>query len=147
MKHHIPHTTNFEALITLQIENGYIRLKAHHENCRRNATCESYVTVVDLLAYISTVLEKNLLTSFKSSPYSSLMAVKATDISSEDELSVCARWMENNKPVEHFLGIVYAKEVTAKGIASNIYNFFKKPRNLQKYKLIELSINKDAEAK
>ena len=29
VKHHIPHTTNFEGLITLQIQNGDIRLKAH----------------------------------------------------------------------------------------------------------------------
>ena len=123
VKHHIPHTTNFKGLITLQIENGDIRLKGHSENCPHNATCESYATVVDLLACISTILGKNLLTSFKSSPYFSLMADQATDISSKEELSVCARWLENNKPVEHFLGILHAKEVTAKGIASNIYNF------------------------
>ena len=100
-----------------------MRLKAHRESCPRNATCESYATVVDLLACISTVSEKNLLTSFKSSPYFSLMADEATDISSNEELSVFARWLENNKPVEHFLSIVHGKEVTAKGIASNIYIF------------------------
>ena len=29
VKHHIPHTTSFESLVTLQIENGDIKLKSH----------------------------------------------------------------------------------------------------------------------
>ena len=33
VKHHIPHTTTFESLITLQIENGDIILKSHREKC------------------------------------------------------------------------------------------------------------------
>ena len=45
------------------------------------------------------------------------MADEATDISSEEELSVYARWLENNKPVEH------AKDITAKGIASDLCTF------------------------
>ena len=46
----------FEGLITLQIENGDIKLKNHRENCPRNATYESYATVVDLLASISKII-------------------------------------------------------------------------------------------
>ena len=42
------------------------------------------------------------------------MADKSTDLSSKEELSVCGRWIENGKAVENFLGIVHAKEVTAK---------------------------------
>ena len=107
----------FEGLITLQIENGDIKLKNHRENCPRNATYESYATVVDLLASISKILESNLLSSFKGSTYFSLMADESTDISSKEELSVCARWLDNKKPVEHFLGIMPAKETTAEAIA------------------------------
>ena len=70
-------------------------------------------------------LEENLLTSFKASRNFSLMADEATDISSKEELSVCARWLENNKPVDHFLGIVHAKETTAKGITSDLCTFLK----------------------
>ena len=92
VKHHIPHTTTFEGLITLQIENnGDIKLKNHREKCPRNATYESYATVVDLLASISSkVLESNLLSSFEASMYFSLMADESIDISSKEELSICA---------------------------------------------------------
>lgn len=38
VKHHIPHTTTFEGLVTLQIENGDITFKGHRETYSRNAT-------------------------------------------------------------------------------------------------------------
>ena len=123
VKHHIPHTTMFEGLITLQIENGDIKLKNHRENCPRNATYESYATVVDLLASISKILESNLLSSFQASPYFSLMADESTDISSKEELSVCARWLHESKSEEHFLGIVQAKETTAEALTGYLYAF------------------------
>ncbi len=38
VKHHIPHTTTFEALISLQIENGDVKLQMHRDTCPRNAS-------------------------------------------------------------------------------------------------------------
>ena len=117
VKQHIAHTTTFEGLITLQIENGDIQLRSHRDKCPRNATYESYATVVDILSSISKIIERDLLSSFKSSTYFSLMADESTDVSSKEELSICARWEQDNKPVEHFLGIVPAKETTAEAIS------------------------------
>ena len=51
------------------------------------------------------------------------MADESTDISSKEELSVCARWLDNKKPVEHFLGIMPAKETTAEAIADYLCTF------------------------
>lgn len=123
VKHHIPHTTTFEGLVTLQIENGDVKLKNPREKCPRNATYESYATVVNLLASISKVLESNLLSSFEASMYFSLMADESTNISSKEKLSICARWLDNKKPVEHFLGIMPAKETTAEAIANYLFTF------------------------
>ena len=67
----------FEGLITLQIENGDVKLKNQREHCPRNATYECYATGIDLLGSISTVLESNLLSSLSTSTYFSLMAMKA----------------------------------------------------------------------
>ena len=33
VKHHIPHTTIFEDLVILQIENGDVKLQSHRKNC------------------------------------------------------------------------------------------------------------------
>ena len=125
VKHYIPHTTTFESLITLQIENGDIKLKSHRETCPGNATYESYATVVELLTSISKTLETTLLSSLKASPYYSLMADESTDVASQEDLSVCARWLQQNKPVEHFLGIVHAKETNAQAIAGYLCDFMK----------------------
>ena len=89
VKYHIPHTTTFEPLISLQIENGDIRLPAHCNTCPRNATYESYTTVVELLASISEILKENILSSFKASKYYSIMADER-DSASQELLSVCA---------------------------------------------------------
>ena len=64
VKQHIPHTTTFEGLITLQIENGDIQLRSHRDKCPRNATYESYARVVDLPSSISKIIERDLLSSF-----------------------------------------------------------------------------------
>ena len=91
VKHHIPHTTTFENLLTLQIENGDVKLKSHRDTCPVNATYESYSTIVELLTNISKTLQLNLLCSLKASPYYSLMADECTDAASQEELSVCVR--------------------------------------------------------
>ena len=112
-----------KGLITLQIENGDIKLRNHRDNSPRNATYESYATVVDLLSSISKVMERDLLSSFNSSAYFSLMADESTDVSSKEELSICVRWEQGGKPVEHFLGIMPAKETTAQAIATYLCDF------------------------
>ena len=84
-KHHISHTTTFEGLVTLQIENGDITLKAHRETCPRNATYESYSTIVELLASIRKTLENSLLDSLKGSVYYSIMVDESTDVASKEK--------------------------------------------------------------
>lgn len=53
VKHHILHTTTFENPVTMQIENGDIKLKQHRERSPHNVTYESCTTVVELLTSIS----------------------------------------------------------------------------------------------
>ena len=45
----------------------------------------------DLLSSISKVMERDLLSSFNSSAYFSLMADESKNVSSKEELSICAR--------------------------------------------------------
>lgn len=51
------------------------------------------------------------------------MADESTDSSSKEELSVCARWIEDGKAVEHFLGIVRARKVTAEALTKYLLDF------------------------
>ena len=82
VKHHIPHTTTFEGLVTLQNEDGDITLKAHTETCPLNATYESYSTIVELLTSLSKTLENSLLESLKETVYYLIMVDESTVIAS-----------------------------------------------------------------
>ena len=69
VKHHIPHTNTFEDLVTLQIENGDVKLQSHRKKLPKNVTYESYSTVVELLSCISKILEHKLLDSLRESSH------------------------------------------------------------------------------
>ena len=60
----------------------------------------------------------------KKSSYFSLLADECTDVSSKEELSVCARWLDDtDKPVERFLGIIHAKETNAEALSGYLKDF------------------------
>ena len=51
------------------------------------------------------------------------MADENTDVASKEELSVCGRWLEKGKAVEHFLGIVHVKEVNGEALTRYLLQF------------------------
>ena len=53
------------------------------------------------------------------------MADESTDVMTVEDLSVCGRWLEKGKAVEHFLGIVHAKEVTAEALTGYLLQFLR----------------------
>ena len=89
VKHRIPHTTTFEDLITLQIDNGSEQLQEHRRTCPSNATYLSKATASELLCSISNSIKARVLTSLRSSEYISIMADESTDVASKEELSIC----------------------------------------------------------
>ena len=117
VKNRIPHTTTFEGLITLQIDNGNQELREHNPS---NATYLSKATTADLLSSISNHIEQGLLARLNASQYISIMADESTDVSSKEELCICARWLEDGKPVEHFLGIL---PVSAEALTTYLLKF------------------------
>ena len=89
---------------------------------------ESYITVVDLLASISKILEGDLLSILKASTYFSLMADESTDVSLQEEVSVCAQWLHNKKKQwSTFLGSCQQKRLQLK-LLLVIYALSSSPR-------------------
>ena len=131
VKHRVPHTTTFNDLISLQADNGNEIIKQHLSMCAGNATYLSKATSADLIECIGHHIDSSLLGGLKASPFYSIMADESTDISSKEELSVCGRWIENGKTVEHFLGIVHAKEVTAKALTQYLLDFLQEREKLR----------------
>ena len=61
VKHHMPHTTTFEDLIELQIDNGNEQLETHKRTCPSNAMYVSKATTSELLSSISHCIEGDLM--------------------------------------------------------------------------------------
>ncbi len=88
VRHRVPHTTAFEDIITLQVDNGNEQLCVHLRTCPSNATYLSKFTTVELLKSISYCIEEKNLARLKSCQYFSLMADESADVSGKEELSI-----------------------------------------------------------
>ena len=87
--------------------------------CAENATYLSKATSADLIECSGHHIDSSLLDG----PFYSIIADESTDISLKEKLSVCGRWIEKGKAVEHYLGRVHAKEVTAKVLTQYLLDF------------------------
>ena len=123
IKHRMPHTTTFTDLITLQIDNGDEHLNAHKNECAGNASYLSKISTAEFLSSISHFIEQSILCRMKKSKFYAIMADESTDVSSKEEMSICGRWVEDGKAMEHFLGIVRAREVNAQSLARYLLEF------------------------
>ena len=108
-KNKIPHINNFQDLIDLQIANGDEILMKHIKEGPSNAQYISSFSCRTLLAAIDEWLDQRLVQSLKSSPFFSLLADECEDVSTQEELSICCRWLVDGKPEEHFLSILHIK--------------------------------------
>ena len=123
VKHRMPHTTTFTDLITLQIDNGDEHLKIHLNECAGNASYMSKISTAEFLNSISHFIEQGILSRMKKNQFYSIMADESTDVSSKEEISICGRWVEEGKAMEHFLGIVRACEVDAQSLTQYLLDF------------------------
>ena len=73
VRNRIPHTTTFQDLVTLQIDNGNQQLRVHQNTSPANATYLSTATTSELLNSISYCIENQLLDRLNSSQYFFLM--------------------------------------------------------------------------
>ena len=95
----------------------------HRDTSPTNATILCKVTTSKLLKSISHNIEEDLLARIKASQFFSLMEDESTDVASKEELSICARWIEDRKAVEHYLGIIRAHEVDAGALTRYLLDF------------------------
>ena len=122
-KSRIPHTTTFEEIIELQIANGDALLKQHVEHGPSNAQYTSKFSSVSLIEAIDTWIERRLMSSLKSSPFFSLLAHECQDVSTQEDLSICCRWVVDGHSEEHFMSILHIRSLDAETLASTITSY------------------------
>ena len=131
-KNKIPHTTVYPNLIALQVANGDGLLEEH---LTRGAQYTSKFSAVMLLETLDAWLERKQLQSLRSSPYFSILADECQDISTQEELSICCRWIVDGYPEEHFLDILHVKDVDAASITQALTSFMEE-KNLDYRRLV-----------
>ena len=70
--------------------------------------------------------------SLQESPYFSILADECQDISAQEELSICGKWLVNGKPKEHFLTVLHVHSTDAGGIAEALQSLQQKQLDLRK---------------
>ena len=115
-KNSIHHSTTYKEFIELQVLNG-------------DELLESILVKGHLMLRIhqDSVLEcwlKRLIFEWKESlcvvsksPYFSILADECQDINTQEELSICGRWLVNGKPEEHFLTVLHVHSTESGTIA------------------------------
>ncbi|KAI6656129.1 Zinc finger protein [Oopsacas minuta] len=76
-----------------------------------------------LLGALDTWPERKQIQSLRSSPCFSILADECQDISTQEELSICCRWIVDGYPEEHFVDILHVKDVDAASITQALTTF------------------------
>ena len=135
LKTRIPHTTVFPDLIELLVVNGDTLLEKHLQENPANAQYTSKFSTVSTIEAIDTWVERKLLESLKASPFISILADECQDISTQEEISICFRWIVNGCPEEHFMTILHVKSTDADTITKAITSYLQE-KNLNCRKLV-----------
>lgn len=117
---------NFEQTVELITESGDTQLKSFLDSAPVNASYTSNMVLEQYVLAISKWIEDPLLNSLSASDMFTLMADESTDISTIEEMSICARWVTAAGNVEeHFLGLVSLKSCNAETISTELIAFLK----------------------
>ena len=130
-KNRIPHSTTYQELIELQVLNGDKLLDKNLGEGPSNAQYTSRFSVRVLIEGIDIWIKRKLMCSLQESPYFSILADKCQDISTQEELSICGRWLVNGKREEHFLTVLHVCSTATFAGKISVVREFKPPRLMQ----------------
>ena len=134
VKNRIPHTTIYLHMIELQVTNGDKVLQKHINQGPSNAQYTSSFSLRMFVQAIDTWVERKL-QSLKSSLFFSVLAVECQNISTQEELSICCRWLVNGCIEEHFLTILHVTSTDAATITDALTSFIRE-KNLDYIRLV-----------
>ncbi|KAI6659401.1 Zinc finger protein [Oopsacas minuta] len=114
---------NRSIVLKLMSANENALLEEHLTHGASNAQYTSKFSAVMLLDAPDTWLERKQIQSLRSSPCFSILADECQDISIQEELPICCRWIVDGYPEEHFVDILHVKDVDAVSITQALTTF------------------------
>ena len=119
------------------VQNGDELLKRHIEGAANAQYTSSFsaTAIIEGIDTLDTWIDRKLEKRLKDSPFFSIMADESQDITSQEELSICCRWIVNGRPEEHFLTILHVTSTDAQAITAALTSFIE-TKGLEYHKLI-----------
>ena len=106
--------------------NGDKLIEKHLSEGPSNAQYTSRFSARVLIGAINIWIERKLMCSLLENPSFSILAEECQVISTQEELSICGRWLVNGKPEEHFLMVLHVCSTDADTIAEALQSFVRK---------------------
>ena len=111
---------NFRALLQYRIESGDSVLQNHLQNTGKNASYISNTAQNGLIKSAGTVIQNKILDKVSEAKFFSLLVDETTDLSKEEQMTICLRYVSDNKIREDFIDYVSVDDMTGEGLANAI---------------------------
>ena len=88
---------NFQALLDFRIDSGDRMLEKHFETAPKNATYRSKTVQNEMIEIIGEMIQRKIVTEIKKAGgWFSISANEVRDVSNKEQLSICARYSDEN---------------------------------------------------
>ena len=110
---------NFLELVRFRAETDDV-LRNHLKSAPRNAQYTSKTIQNELIDIIGRHIRSDVLSEVKNAKYFSIIADEVTDVSNKEQLSLCLRYVHEDKVKEIFVDFIEVERITGKNLAENI---------------------------
>ncbi|XP_011859000.1 PREDICTED: uncharacterized protein LOC105556511, partial [Vollenhovia emeryi] len=115
---------NFRAILRMRNNCGDLNLRKHSESMMLNATYLSPDIQNELIATCGEIIQNKLVDKINSAKYFSILVDETTDISRQEQMSICVRYTEPKDDIfilhEDFLSFVSVERTTGTFLANAI---------------------------
>ena len=115
--------------------NGGKLIEKHLSEGPSNAQYTSRFSARVLIGAIDILIERKLMCSLLENPCFLILAEECQVISTQEELSICGKWLLTGKPEEHFLMVLHVRSTDGDTIAEALQSFIQQ-KQLDLRKLI-----------
>jgi hypothetical protein len=113
---------NLRALLQMMVQCDDCVLKEHFMSAGKNATYISPCSQNDLIESMATVIKHTIVLEVKEARFFSLLADETTDFSKKEQLTICLRYVKQNRVCERFFQFDVATDLTGFGLANHLIN-------------------------
>ena len=111
---------NFSALLQYRIDGRDSVLQNHLQTTGKNATYISNTTQNDLITSAGSVIPDNILNKVSHAKFFSLLVDETTDLSKQEQITMCFHCSSNEKLCEDFIDYVAVNNMTGKRLTDSI---------------------------